>query len=45
MSNRKVMIIHLVVGLIKKYCYIKMSYFSPYNHSKNKIKFELQNLT
>ena len=25
----------------KRYCYIKMSYFLPYSHSKNKTKFEL----
>ena len=32
---------HLMVGLIKRYCYVKMSYFPPYHHSKNKIKVEL----
>ena len=41
MSNGKVMIIHLIVGLIKRYCYIKMSYFPLHSHSKNKIEVEL----
>ena len=40
MLNGKVMIIHLIVGLIKRYFYIKMSYFPPYGHSKNKIEVE-----
>ena len=32
------MIIHLIVRLKKRrYCYIKMSYFPPYSHSRNKI--------
>ena len=26
------------VGLIKRYCYIKMSYFPPYSYSKAKEK-------
>ena len=43
MLNGKVMIIHLIVGLIKRYCYIKMSYFPPYGHSKNKIESDLSN--
>ena len=41
MSNEKVMIIHLIVGLIKTYCYIKINYLSPYSYSKNKIEVEL----
>ena len=41
MSNGKVMIIHLIFGLIKKYCYIKMSYFLPYGNSKSKLKVDL----
>ena len=36
-----VKIIHLIVGLIKRYCYIKMSYFPSYGHSRNKIEVEL----
>ena len=40
MSNRKVMIIHLIVGLIKKTLLYKMSYFQPYDHGKNKIEVE-----
>ena len=35
MSNGKVMIIHLIVGLTKKILLHKISYFSePYDHSK-----------
>ena len=42
MLNGKVMIIHLIVRLItKKYCYIKMSYFPIYGHSKDKIEIKL----
>ena len=41
MLHGKLMIIHLIVGLIKKTFYIKMSYFPPYGHSKNKIEVEL----
>ena len=42
MLNGKVMIIHLIVRLItKKYCYIKMSYFPIYSHSKDKIEVRL----
>ena len=42
MVNRKVMIIHLTVGLIKKIPLHKMSYFpEPDTLSKNKIKVEL----
>ena len=37
MLNGKVVIIHLIIGLIKRYCYIKMSYFQSYGHSKNNI--------
>ena len=42
MSNGKVMIIHLIVGLIEKISLYKMSYFpEPYTLSKNEIKVEL----
>ena len=42
MSNGKVMIILLTVGLMKKISLHRMSYFpDPYTHSKNKIKVEL----
>ena len=41
MSNGKVMIIHVIVGVIKKILFIKKSYFPPYTHSKNKIEFAL----
>ena len=42
MSNGKVSIIHLIVGLIKKMLLFKMSYFAePYDHSKNEIKVDL----
>ena len=41
-SNGKVVIIHLIVRLVKKILlYIKKSYYSPNNHSKNKIEVEL----
>ena len=40
MLNRKLMIIHWTVGLIKRYCYIKMSYFPPYGQSKKQIEVE-----
>ena len=40
-SNGKLMIIHFIVGLIKRYYYIKMSYFLPYGHSKNKRELNL----
>ena len=35
------MITHLIVGLIKIYFYIKITYFPPYSYSKNKIKVNL----
>ena len=36
------MIIHLIVGLIKKISLYKMSYFpEPCTHSKNKVKVKL----
>ena len=39
MSNGKVMIIHLTVGLIKKILLYKVTYFpETHSHSKNKIK-------
>ena len=41
MSNGKVMIIHVIVGVIKKILFIKKSYFPPYTHSKHKIEFAL----
>ena len=42
MSNRGVMIIHLIVGLIKKILLYQMSHFPErYTHSKNKVKLEL----
>ena len=42
MSNGKVMIIHLIVGLIKKIQIHKMSYFPDrYNYSKSKLKVGL----
>ena len=41
MSNGKFMIIHLIVGLIKKVLLYKMSYFPLYGHSKNEIKVNL----
>ena len=43
MSDGNAMIILLIVGLIKKISFYKMSYFSePYTHSKNKIKVQLE---
>ena len=41
MSNGEVTIIHLMARLTKKLFYIKMSYFSPQGHSKNKTEVEL----
>ena len=42
MSNGKVMIIHLTVGLIKKTSLYKVSYFlESYSHNKSKIRIEL----
>ena len=42
MSNGKVMIIHLTVGLIKKISLYKVSYFlESYSHNKSKIRVEL----
>ena len=39
MAERKVMMIHLIVGMIKKISLYKMSYFSePNNGSKKKCK-------
>ena len=39
MSNRKVLIIYVIVGLLKKILLYKMSYFpEPYTRSKNKTK-------
>ena len=43
MSNAKVIIIHLIVGLIKKIFLYKMSYFpEPYGNSRSKIKVDLK---
>ena len=36
------MIISLIVGLIKRYFYIKISYFLPFRQIKNKIEVELE---
>ena len=41
MSNEKVMIIHLIVGLIKISFCIKINYLPPYSYIKNKIEVEL----
>ena len=41
MSNGKVMITNLIVGLIKQTLLYKVSYFPEPAHSKNEIKFEL----
>ena len=42
MSNEKVMIIYLIVGLIKKISLYKMSYFpEPFSHNEHKIKVDL----
>ena len=41
MSNEKVMIIHLIVGQIKKILLYKMSCFSKQHTNKNKIEVEL----
>ena len=35
MSNKKVMILHLIVGFLEKILMHKMRYFTPYGHSKN----------
>ena len=37
MSNGKVMIIHLIVGLKKRYTYIKMRCFQKLHTNNNKI--------
>ena len=42
MSNKKVIIIHLIVEFIEKILLYKICYFpEPYARSKNKITFEL----
>ena len=41
MSNRKAMITHLIVGLIKKILLYKNDFFPPYSCIKNKIKVQL----
>ena len=41
MSNGKVMIIHVIVGLIKRNYYIKANNFPEPAHSKNKIEVAL----
>ena len=40
MSNRKVMTIHLIIGLIKMILLHKMSYFPKAYPNKNKIEVE-----
>ena len=42
MSNGKVMIIHLIVGLIKNVLLYKMTYFPRSHTSKNKKEVELE---
>ena len=41
MLNGKDIIIHLIVGLIKKTLYKKSQYFSPYRCSRGSVKVEL----
>ena len=42
MSNGKVMIIHLTVGIIKMTLFYKISYFpEPFNYTLNKMRFDL----
>ena len=41
MSNKKVLIVNLIVTLIEKILLHKMSYFPPYVHNKNKLKIDL----
>ena len=41
MLNGNATIILLTVGLIKRYCYIDMSYFPRYSYNKDKIEVEL----
>ena len=41
MLNGKDIIIHLIVGLIKKTLYKKSQYFSPYRRSRGSVKVEL----
>ena len=46
MISGKLMIIHLIVGLMKKILLYKMGYFpKSYIHCKNEIKFELDSST
>ena len=43
MLSGKVMIIHVIIGLLKKTLLYKISYFpEPYKCSKNKIKVQLR---
>ena len=42
MSNGKVLIIHVILGLMEEILWYKVSYFpGPYDHSKNEIKVDL----
>ena len=41
MSNGKVLIIHLIVGLMKVILLYKVSHFPEPTHSKNKLKIDL----
>ena len=41
MSNGMIVIIHLIVGLIKKILLCKISYFPEPAHNKNETKVEL----
>ena len=36
--NGEIMIIHLIVGLIKKTLLYKLTYFTEFDHSKNKLR-------
>ena len=41
MLNGKAMIVYLIVGLTKRYCYIKTSNIQPYIFSKNNMEVKL----
>ena len=41
MLDGKVMMIHLIVGLTKNIFLLKLSYFLPCGHSKNKLEVKL----
>ena len=38
MSNGKVMIMYLIIGLIRKRLVYKLSYPEPYDHNQNEVK-------